>query len=59
MPEKEKIIYSMSPTTTGGRLIRELTISKMKFLPIKLFITNIEDTYIEIIDDKMVANTET
>lgn len=34
-PEEENIMYNINPTTTGGKLIRELKISVIVFFPEK------------------------
>ena len=34
-PEEENIIYNTNPTTTGGKLISELKVSTIMFLPEK------------------------
>ena len=37
-PEEENIIYNTNPTTTGGKLIRELKIRVRMFFPKKFSI---------------------
>tara|TARA_B100001778_G_C18538781_1_gene607234 strand:+ start:777 stop:938 length:162 start_codon:yes stop_codon:yes gene_type:complete len=34
-PEEENIMYNINPTTTGGKLIRELKMSVIVFFPEK------------------------
>ena len=59
IPEKEKTMYNTNPTTTGGKLIRELTIKRTKFLPVNSFIVNKDEIYIDIIAAMIVANKDT
>ena len=52
------MIYNTSPTTTGGRLIKEFIINNIKFFPMKFFIINREQMYKDTAVAIIVANIE-